>query len=203
MSGRRAVLAQMLDRAVAARGTRPMGTALDFGGDRGQMLKDLPDSKKWVIDMSGTNCEPWAKRGSAATEFEGKCDFVMCCQVLEHVDDPIEIATTVSSLARIGGWIYLEVPDEQWTQRGAKFAWRRKWIEFVLYHPTLLIALDFLSTASRIVLGAIPSWGFWVMREHLNFFTEDALIKVAERAGIEKVLVARNSSGIALVGIKK
>jgi len=31
----------------------------------------------------------------------------------------------------------------------------------------------------------------------------DALIKVAERAGIEKVLVARNSSGIALVGIKK
>lgn len=64
------------------------------------------------------------------------------------------------------------------------------------------MAIDFLSTASRIVLGRVPAIGFWSLREHLNFFTAESLSELAKRVGIDAVLVTRSASGLAMVGVK-
>jgi hypothetical protein len=203
MVGRRIAMAEVLTEASARVGSRPTGLVLDFGGDRGQLLKDLPDSEKCVFDLSGIACDPWAKKVDDLDALNGCCDLVMACQVLEHVGDPVEFTRGLVSLARPGGWIFIEVPFEQWSQGSAQARWRERWINWLIRKPRLLMAFDFLSTASRITFGRIPAIGFWSLCEHLNFFTAESLDALAKRLGIDVVLVTRNASGLAMVAVKR
>jgi SAM-dependent methyltransferase len=202
MIDRRAAMADVLTKVSRMVGTRPEGMILDFGGDRGQMLKDFPDVEKLVFDLSGIACDPWASKIEHLDQFNDRCDLVMACQVLEHVGEPVEFLSELVSLARPGGWIYIEVPFEQWSQGGAQASWRERWITWLVKKPGLLMAIDFLSTASRIVLGRVPAIGFWSLREHLNFFTAESLSELAKRVGIDAVLVTRSASGLAMVAVK-
>lgn len=203
MMSRREAMAGTMESARKLAGERPVGVAMDFGGDKGQMLKDLPDQEKWVYDLSGAELCPWAKKAGGLDEQKGRCDMAMACQVMEHVESPLELARQVVALVKPGGWVYLEVPFEQWRQASAGSAWRARWLDAVARRSWLMMGLDFVSTASRIAFGWVPPFGFWALREHLNFFTEKSLDAVGRAAGLEVVVVERNASGLAMVGIKK
>jgi hypothetical protein len=203
MVARRLAMEGTLKRALMSHGARAEGIAVDFGGDKGQMLKDFPDAQKWVYEYSGVEPEAWAKVLTHTGDLKGQCDIALCCQVLEHVEAPAATAFEVAELVKSGGWVYLEVPDERWVQSMAHANWRAPWLDWVLLRPSLHKALDFISTASRIAVGWIPPFGFWSMREHINFFTPSSLRAIADKAGIEVVLVEANASGLALVGVKR
>ncbi len=205
MVGRRAVLAQSLARAEAVFGPRPAGRVLDHGGDRGQMLRDLPDSERVVFDLSGVAPDPWARAIDAETlARDAGFDLIMNCQVLEHVNSPEAMLASLHALIVPGGWAYLEVPNETWREAaiGGESA-RLGWLRFVCRHPRLLKTLDFLSTALRIKLGWIPPLGFWALREHLNFFTPESLRLLMERAGFEVAFSDLSASGISAVGRRR
>lgn len=203
MLSRRLAMAGTMERARAGLGARPVGVVADFGGDTGQMLRDLPDGEKWVYEFSGVQTSAWAMPVKSLSDLAGRCDLAMACQVLEHVESPLETALQVAALAKKGGWVYLEVPDERWSQSMARAAWRAGWLDAVARRPWLHQGLDFVSTASRLTFGWIPPFGFWSMREHLNFFTPQALRSIGEKSGLDVALVESNASGLALVGVKK
>jgi len=204
MQNRRAVLADVLARAQTIAGERPSGRCVDFGGDRGQMLRDLPDADKFVHDLSGVAPDPWARTlcdlDGAAQSFE----LALNCQVLEHVNDPAATLGQTAALVRPGGWLYLEVPDERWrASLAGEGLLRRAWLGWLAGSPRTIIAMDFLSTACRAKLGWIPPLGFWAMREHINFFSVKSLELLMEQVGLEPLLVEVSPSGISAVGRKK
>ncbi len=202
MTARRAVLAASLSRAEAAFGARPVGRALDHGGDRGQMLRDLPDPERVVFDLSGVPVDPWAR----AIDADGLArspgfELILNCQVMEHVNDPGAVLRELHAMTAPGGWAYIEVPDERWREAGGgPESARLAWLRFVCRRPALLKALDFLSTALRVKLGWVPPLGFWALREHLNFFTPRSLRLLMERSGFEVAFSETSASGISAVG---
>ena len=56
----------------------------------------------------------------------------------------------------------------------------------------MLLAGDIVSTACRKKLGILPPFGFVPMREHLNYFTVDAISALITRAGLQVVWAGRN-----------
>jgi len=203
MDGRRRVLADALAAAAVASGPRPEGRCLDFGGDRGQMLKDLPDAHKLVHEVSGVGPDPWARRLDSLEGEAGSFDLVLNCQVLEHVNDPLSALRETAAMARRGGWLYVEVPDERWRSLGARPGrLRERWLRTVAASTRATIALDFASTACRIKLGLIPPLGFWAMREHINLFSPRSLELLAGKAGLAPLWLRVTASGISLVASK-
>ena len=203
MKKRRRVLGESLAKAQELGGPRPAGPALDYGGDKGQMLKDLPDGEKWVFEYSGVELLPWAKQARDLSELSGSCALAMACQVLEHVNDPKEVIGEIAKTVSHGGWVYLEVPDESWSQKSAGAPWRKSWVAWLCKRIFLLRVLDFASTALRVKLKWMPSVGVWALREHLNFFTCESLSMAASSQGLDVIWCAKTESGISLVGRKK
>lgn len=203
MEDRRQVLAGALAAAAAKAGPRPQGRCLDFGGDRGQMLKDLPDADKLVHEVSGVELDPWARRLGSLDAEAGTFDLVLNCQVLEHVNDPLAALRETASMARPGGWLYVEVPDERWRAVWARPGrMRERWLRAVSRSTRATVALDFVSTACRVKFGWIPPLGFWAMREHINFFSPRSLELLARQTGLVPLSVQLTASGISLVAAK-
>ena len=204
MQGRRQVLADALAAAAVKSGPRPQGRCLDFGGDRGQMLKNLPDADKFVHEVSGVQLDPWARRLDSLESEAGRFDLVLNCQVLEHVNDPLSALRETTAMARRGGWLYVEVPDERWRSLWARPGrLRERWLKAVARSTRAAIAVDFVSTACRVKLGWIPPLGFWAMREHINFFSPRSLELLARAAGLEPLSLQVTASGISLVASKR
>ena len=203
MIRRRAVLAQALQSAELAGGPRPGGACVDYGGDRGQMLRDLAASSKWVHDLSGVEPEPWAKKAPQLGALRESCALALNCQVLEHVDDPLGCLRETASLVAPGGWVYVEVPQEPWRQQGGLGEARHaRWLAWLAARPALFKMVDFISTACRLALGWVPFFGFWAMREHLNFFEPASVEALARRAGLEPLWIGLTPSGVAAVLVK-
>lgn len=99
-------------------------TVLDYGGDRGQFIPDVfENSLKYVFDISGTN--PGANVESIRNLDELLCrkfDFVMCCHLLEHVSNPVDIVANMTRCTMQGGYIYVEVPYETKFMRYSDYA---------------------------------------------------------------------------------
>ncbi len=128
---------------------------------------------------------------------------MVCAQVLEHVSDPRTTVETIASLLEDGGWLYLEVPDEMWSNRTFAGPARDHWLRWVINKPKLLMAADTLSTACRILLGFLPPFGFTPMREHLQYFTEHALATIVGSCGLSVINTGRNTVGqIYVVAVK-
>ena len=203
MEGRRRVLAGALAAAAAKAGPRPEGRCLDFGGDRGQMLKDLPDADKLVHEVSGVQLDPWARRLGSLESEAGSFDLVLNCQVLEHVNAPLSALRETVSMARPGGWVYVEVPDERWRSLWARPGKaRERWLRTISRSARATVALDFVSTACRVKLRWTPPLGFWAMREHINFFSPRSLELLARQAGLVPISLQLTASGISLVASK-
>lgn len=87
---------------------------LDYGGDEGQYIPDLFDgAEKYVFEISGNKVRDGVVLLNDIEEVKNKTfDFIMCCQVLEHVSDPMKIIENMVNSLKNDGYLYIEVPNE-------------------------------------------------------------------------------------------
>lgn len=169
--------------------------ALDHGGHQGHMLRGIDAETKVVFDPSGCEALAGIEAVSDATGIPPQCDLFLACQVLEHVSDPGNYLRQAASLCADDAWLYIEVPDELWSNRVFHGPARDAWLRFLLSHHRLLILADMLSTACRVKLGFLPPMGFIPIREHLNYFTIEALDSILLATGFKILLSGRNDEG--------
>lgn len=169
-------------------------SVLDYGGDAGQMIPDALGREKAVYELSDVAPVPGVRRISLEEELADGYDVVLASHVLEHHSEPSLLARKLRALTRDGGLLYLEVP------------WERTWLGLVGTGPLTeaylralargglaLRAIDFVSTAARTFLGAVPPFGFLKLHEHLNFFDVRSLAALAASAGFEVLSCERTS----------
>ena len=101
----------------------------------------------------------------------------------------------IGTLLADSGWLYLEVPVEQWRPAPGSDALRAAWLKLLLPSRPLLMVADLLCTASRIKLGRLPPLGFVAMREHLNYFTAAALRAILTNGGFTVHTCGINRAG--------
>ena len=101
----------------------------------------------------------------------------------------------LKSSTTVGSLLYVEVPAEAWRPAPGSRKLRAACLRLLLRNRPLLIAADVLCTASRIKLGRLPPLGFVAMREHLNYFTADAVVALLQRSGFTVDLSGINAAG--------
>lgn len=160
---------------VAATAPQRFASVLDHGGSRGQMLAGIDAGRKAVFDPAAEPAIEGVETFSRATDLPGGWSLVLSCQVLEHISNPAAYLRHLHGLLSDDGWLYLEVPNEQWLPAAGPEAWRTGMLRTLLQVDAFLIAADMFCTVCRIKLGRLPPLGFVAMREHLNYFTARAL----------------------------
>ncbi len=175
---RRAVLAQALAECGIA---NEFDTALDHGGDRGQMLRDVTAQQKFVYEISGVTPDPGIRSISQAAMPTKTWGLILSCHVLEHLPDPGRYIDELIALGDAETVYFFEVPDEAFrSPRFNSTAAQRIWISQIVKWPPVFTLLDFLSTAIRIKLRVVPPLLFVVLREHLTFFSTAGLRRLLE-----------------------
>jgi SAM-dependent methyltransferase len=177
---------EVYGRIVKKYGGMTVDSVLDYGGDRGQMMRDGPGQTHYVYDISGVEAEP----GVIALDsiaMAGRCfDLVLLCEVLEHVPAPFDTLLTGASLVRPGGLLYVTVPNQEFLFKDIPGgAWYRNYLVGMLKVRWLTLALDFWSTAAKVKFHRIPPFGFVKLHEHINFFDQESLKKMLMRSNLE------------------
>jgi SAM-dependent methyltransferase len=178
-AGRKIALLRALEQAGAP---HAFSAALDFGGGTGHMLVSIEATKKAVFDLSKEATEVGVTSIGSREEIGNSWDLVLNCQVLEHVHEPFHQIQEITRIMSNGGWLYTEVPDQRWTDLSGLGFVRDAWLCWLLKRPKALLAADLFSTAFRVKAGFVPPFGFVPMREHINFFTVEALKALLTRA---------------------
>jgi len=167
-------------------------TILDYGGGTGRLIKNF-FFKKYLYDISEEKPELGVIK-IQKEKLKGKTfDFVVCAQTLEHVTNPVLFFEELLSYVKKNGYLYIEVPyNDTWIidlsgpniiKDSILFlAKRYGWFNEIL---------DFYSTAFRVGLKIIPPFGFIPVKEHLNFFTLDSLVNLANKFKIKIIDVSR------------
>lgn len=176
---------------------------LDHGGGDGGLLACIDADRKAVFDPSGSRVVVGVESISDDAAIGQEWHLAISCQVLEHVHDPANTLRRLHRALAPGGWLYVEVPDEIWRNRSGHGRVRDAWLGWLLKRPELLIAADTLSTACRIKLGVLPPMGFVPMREHLNYFTYEALEALVRNSCFTVVAGGINSTGQIFVVARK
>ena len=58
---------------------------LDYDGDRGQFIADIPNTGKYCFELSDAEAVPEVVKFSSFGQFSNmRFDIVFCCEVLEH-----------------------------------------------------------------------------------------------------------------------
>ena len=163
---RRAKLAPLFRQHVDS---RAIHRVLDYGGDHGDLMLGLfGDAQLLVYDISGA--EPASGVSATADPAACKADLILNSNVLEHVGFPRTLAKQIFDSAPSGGLVFFEVPYENALGFGRII--RR-------------IAQAVISSAARLSLTPhfVGPAGLYMMHEHINYFTERALITLMERCG--------------------
>lgn len=96
---------------------------LDFGAAKAATLRKIvarrPDIQAHVFDVSDSYADYWrawldparCATHSLPPQWSGTFDAVTAHYVLEHVVDPVGLMTTIASLLKPGGRLFLSVPD--------------------------------------------------------------------------------------------
>ena len=88
-----------------------LSSILDYGGDYGQHIPEFFSLiDKYVYDVSGVQPLPGINFIDAIALNTTQFDFVMCCHVLEHVCDPLELVEEMKKLLTPKGYLYVELP---------------------------------------------------------------------------------------------
>ena len=159
---------------------------LDYGGDKGQFILPAFGKHKYVYEVSGVKPVAGVTSLSSKEILEKRTyDFLMICHVLEHVPDPRSILDSVLPLlASSESYLYIEVPyegyDLRWISQSNRYA---AYLRLFSKLPGIRTGCDFYSTLFRVKYGIIPPLGFIKMHEHINFFTQQSLATLLERAG--------------------
>jgi SAM-dependent methyltransferase len=163
---RRRTLAAILRRHA---GEREIGRVLDYGGDRGDLVRWLiGGAAAFVYDISGIP----AVDGVTATTDPAACqaDLIINSNVLEHVGFPRRLVEEILKAAPAGGMVFLEAPCESPFQPSRIF--RR-------VAQTGIVSLMRPSLARSVARPA----GLYMMHEHINYFTERSLAALMRSCG--------------------
>jgi SAM-dependent methyltransferase len=164
-------------------------TVLDYGGDRGQFIPKPLGTEKFVFELSDAVPEPGVSRIGSQQELSTmKFDIIMALGVLEHCSEPIDVLEQLRSSLNPGSFMVVGVPFERY---GIGFAGKgglyRVYLNALLRVRPALIAVDFYSAAARVRLEHIPPLGLIKCHEHLNFFNQESMNALLQRAGFEVI----------------
>ena len=179
LEGRRTQILRSLDDAGAE--TSKMKSVLDFGGGHGGVMPKF--SQRYLLEANETATPEAGIELIRAWQDAKKLslDLVMCCGVLEHLNDPTSLIETILELdARI----YLfEVP----TGIPEK---RRGLASSFLFLKILASNRSFWRAVQIIERRSGRTWRhYFPLRcsEHLQFFSKRGLIQLLEKCGLEVI----------------
>lgn len=163
---RRPVLAAILRQHI---GKREIRRVLDYGGDRGDLVRGLVDgAAAFVYDISGLS----AVDGVAPTSDPAECkaDLVINSNVFEHVGFPRLLLEDIVKATPPGGTVFLEVPRE--SPLGLARVFRR-------VAQLGIVALARPALARHVLRPA----SLYLMHEHINYFSEQSLATLMRSCG--------------------
>lgn len=150
-------------------GDRTLRRILDHGGDRGDLVAGLyGGAEAFVYDISGVA----PATGVTAISDPASCeaDLIINSNVLEHVGFPRAIVGEILAATPPDGLVYLEVPCE--VPLGAKRIARR------------LAQIGVLTVSRpRVSISMIRPASFYMMHEHINYFTPRTLVTLMQSSG--------------------
>jgi len=151
------------------------GRILDYGGGKGATLGKISevrkDIKPYIFDVSEDYKISWDKflgKEQQATykipdNWAGRFDLVMMNFVLEHVETPLQLLTTLSGLVAEGGMLLLIVPN-------------------VISNPGDMIAVDHINHFSRSSISyVLDSAGLELLECREDLF-RGALVCIAKKS---------------------
>jgi hypothetical protein len=165
-------------------GKRTVGRVLDYGGDHGDLVVNLFEGAgAFVYDISGV---PAAAGVTATSDPAGcKADLIINSNVLEHVGFPLVLMGNIRQAAPDGGLVYIEVPIE------FPFGMAR------ISRRLAQIGIMALRRPDLIRFIARPA-SLYMMHEHINYFTEQALVALISCCGFTaKASGIYSSAGLA------
>jgi hypothetical protein len=163
---RRALLGPILRSHI---GDRKIRRILDYGGDRGDLVKGLIEgTETFSYDISGVE----VSSGVSATKTPASChaDLIINSNVLEHVGFPRVLVTEILESAPNNGLVFLEVPVE---------------FPFGPYRLVRRIAQICVMTVARpsTAQHILRPAALYMMHMHINYFSERALKVLVETCG--------------------
>lgn len=110
-------------------------TVIDIGCGYGEIISEFPAGQKVGVDINFSALREAKQRNAGAffvlcdvenLPFRPKTfDCVICSEVLEHVDSPEQLTQKIIDLTKIGGFLFITVPNELITTIG-RFLLRKK-----------------------------------------------------------------------------
>lgn len=152
---------------------RTIPSVLDYGGDHGDLMLGLfGNAQLFLYDISGADPAP----GVTAVHDPAACraSLIINSNVLEHVGFPRALVSDMFKAAPSGGLVFLEVPCE--AALGIRRIVRRT-------AQMAVIAAARPSLARHVLRPAT----FYMMHEHVNYFTEHSLNTLMRVCGGEVV----------------
>jgi hypothetical protein len=191
---RRSELAELLHRSLTPEQLNAIQTAVDFGGDEGQFLPDLPALEhKFVYEVSGVR----TRQGIAKLETEDEVvnvqpDLVLVCHVIEHLNEPGQFVKHMHSQLKPGTLVYFEVPLDRPPKPPRFFltAHYKRFVEAAWKVRPLWILLDFVSQVGKAVLNRQLIFSVLKQSEHVSFFDQASLLAGLQDHGY--TLIAEN-----------
>ncbi len=163
-----------------------IGSVLDYGGDRGQLMVGGPGHSHSVFDISGVESAPGVTGLNAASLADQKFDLVLLCEVLEHVSEPMHVLQDVLNHVKPGGLLYITLPNLEFPFTDIPAgAWYQHYLKLLLRSCWLTLLADFWSTGWKVKFAHVPPLGFAKMHEHVSFFNPASLETLLRRAGAE------------------
>lgn len=153
-----------------------INSCLDYGGDEGQFFPDhIEKNNKYLLDYSHPDNDNEFIRVSSIKELPNKVDLSMCCMVLEHVDQPLNLFLDLKKSSN-GGWIYIEVPNDSFeVTKWHNSSTYRSFLNLISRNYIMFIFFDFLGGVYRNFFKKIPFFGVVKQSEHINYFSPQSL----------------------------
>lgn len=177
--------AQGVADALKTAGRVGFNSVLDYGGSSGYLMSRLQAKEKAIFDLSGDVAQPDVTVISDERAIpQGSYDLIICAQTLEHCSDVLSDVTRIERALAPGGVLYLELPNEIWRENFKRSRLANAVANIVvscaIRSPIAQKILDLLFTGIRTQFHILPSIGFVAMREHLNYFSLESLVRLAK-----------------------
>jgi hypothetical protein len=194
VSGRKRDIEAIFD--LSGLSLKQINGCLDFGGDSGQFIPNDIKGVKYVVDQqiaSSYNVDSITYVSDIEVIEKKSLGLIMCCMVLEHVNDVNETIRDLVKLLSINGFLYIEVPMDSF--RVSKFhqTWfYEKYLNFLSDHGYLFQLLDFATGVWRLSFKSIPFWGVLKQSEHINYFNYPTIQALLEKFGFISICKIEN-----------
>ena len=178
-------------------GSAVIETCVDYGGGHGGVMPNFP--KRFVFEENSqvhdTETLKVLARWSEVSRL--KPDLVMCCGVLEHVNNPKELIDQIKTAE--ARYYYFEVPAGRPARRVGVFASR--------------LALNLVANSNmlwRAVQKLERNFGDKKLRkyfpfrisEHLQFFSESGIQQLMKNSGLKVMYISTHDHSAGLAGSK-